>query len=239
LTLPPRQDRFAALAGLVRGWLGWTLALVITLGWPIAGAWAVGVDDLPASPPAERVLDTSSVLSRAAAGEIESRLQSLESERVDARLVTVDRLDYGLDLGELGQQLLQRWTDGSDGTATLPRLLLLIDSHNRAAAIAASPSLERQLPPQLLRSTARTTMALPLREGARYRQSVLDGLDRLGTVLQGGEDPGEPVVPEAAVVESNVPTRQETQESNAFTWVVVLLVVGSVVPMVTWWVFSR
>jgi uncharacterized protein len=40
-------------------------------------------------------------------------------------------------------------------------------------------------------------------------------------------------------VVSNVPTRQETQESNAFTWVVVLLVVGSVVPMVTWWVFSR
>jgi uncharacterized protein len=82
-------------------------------------------------------------------------------------------------------------------------------------------------------------MALPLREGARYRQSVLDGLDRLGTVLQGGEDPGEPLEPESAVVVSNVPSRQETQESNAFTWVVVLLVVGSVVPMVTWWVFSR
>jgi uncharacterized protein len=223
----------------VRGLLGWTLALVIGLGWHAASAWAVGVDDLPAAPPTERVLDTSAVLSRAAAGEIESRLQSLQSERVDARLVTVDRLDYGIDLGQLGDDLLERWSGSNDGAPSLPRLLLLIDTHNRTAAIAASPSLEKQLPPQLLRSTARTTMALPLREGARYRQSVLDGLDRLGTVLQGGEDPGEPVEPESAVVVSNVPTRQETQESNAFTWVVVLLVVGSVVPMVTWWVFSR
>ncbi|MFZ9973545.1 MAG: TPM domain-containing protein, partial [Vulcanococcus sp.] len=27
--------------------------------------------------------------------------------------------------------------------------------------------------------------------------------------------------------------------SNAFLWVVVLLVVGTLVPMITWWVFSR
>jgi uncharacterized protein len=223
----------------VRGLLGWILALVIGLGWPAASAWAIGVDDLPATPPTERVLDTAAVLSRAASGEIESRLQSLQSERVDARLVTVDRLDYGLDLGQLGEDLLDRWSGGNDAAPTLPRLLLLVDTHNRAAAIAASASLEQQLPRPLLRSTARTTMALPLREGARYRQSVLDGLDRLGTVLQGGEDPGEPAQPESAVVVSNVPSRQETQESNAFTWVVVLLVVGSVVPMLTWWVFSR
>ena len=41
------------------------------------------------------------------------------------------------------------------------------------------------------------------------------------------------------VVNSNIPSREETAGSNAFTWVVVLLVVGSVVPMLTWWVFSR
>jgi uncharacterized protein len=40
-------------------------------------------------------------------------------------------------------------------------------------------------------------------------------------------------------VVSNIPSQEETSSSKAFTWVVVLLVVGSVVPMVTWWVFSR
>jgi uncharacterized protein len=38
---------------------------------------------------------------------------------------------------------------------------------------------------------------------------------------------------------SNIPSHEETVQSNGFTWVVVLLVVGSVVPMLTWWVFSR
>jgi uncharacterized protein len=58
-------------------------------------------------------------------------------------------------------------------------------------------------------------------------------------VIDGGEDPGEPDVPEAPVVVTNIPSQEETASSNAFTWVVVLLVVGSVVPMLTWWVFSR
>ena len=82
-------------------------------------------------------------------------------------------------------------------------------------------------------------MAIPLREGNRYRQASLDGLTRLATVLRGGEDPGEPEVADEAVATTNIPTREETQRSNGFTWVVVLLVVGSVVPMLTWWVFSR
>ena len=103
----------------------------------------------------------------------------------------------------------------------------------------ASPSLGGQLSEDLLRSTARTTMALPIREGARFRQASLDGISRIHTVLEGADDPGEPATaPEVAVV-SNVPSREETASSNAFTWVVVLLVVGTIVPMLTWWVFSR
>jgi uncharacterized protein len=47
------------------------------------------------------------------------------------------------------------------------------------------------------------------------------------------------VIEDAAVVPTNIPTREETASSNAFTWVIVLLVVGTIVPMLTWWVFSR
>jgi uncharacterized protein len=36
-----------------------------------------------------------------------------------------------------------------------------------------------------------------------------------------------------------VPSKEDTQSSHALTWVVVLLVIGTVVPMATWWVFSR
>jgi hypothetical protein len=44
---------------------------------------------------------------------------------------------------------------------------------------------------------------------------------------------------ERTTLPTNVPTVEETRESNAFTWVIVLLVVGTIVPMATWWVFSR
>jgi uncharacterized protein len=82
-------------------------------------------------------------------------------------------------------------------------------------------------------------MAQPLRDGDRYRQAAVDGLDRLAIVLRGGDDPGDVVIEEAPVLPTNIPTQEETQSSNAFTWIVVLLVVGTVVPMLTWWVFSR
>jgi uncharacterized protein len=214
--------------------------VLVVLG-PAGAAGAVGARDLPATPPSGRVLDTAEVLSRAGAGEVERLLDGFAADRVEARLVTIDRPDYGLSLDQLGRDLLERWGVAAveDGRPRLPQLLLLVDTRGRIASIVASPALERQLPPELLRSTARTTMAQPLREGQNFRQATVDALQRLGTVLEGGEDPGEPVVLEAPVLESNVPSREETQESNALTWVIVLLVVGSVVPMVTWWVFSR
>lgn len=202
-------------------------------------AYALSLDDLPQQPPQAHLLDRADVLSRAGRGEIEKTLEAFADDRVDARLITVSRLDYGLSLDQLAGQLLGRWSSASNESASQPLLLLLIDSQTKATAIAAAPTLQRQLPADLLRSTARSTMALPLREGDRYRQATLDALSRLDVVLKGGEDPGEPALEQAAVVTSNIPTREETASSNAFTWVIVLLVIGSVVPMVTWWVFSR
>ncbi len=220
--------------------LAWLFAALLILLVPLSPAAALSLGDLPAAPPSARVLDTADVLSRATRAEIDKQLQDLDGERVDARLITVSHLDYGLDLSQLGSELLERWsaaTEANGGGES--QLLLLIDTQNKATAIVASPALQRQLPAALLQSTARTTMAQPLREGDRYRQASLDALTRLRTVLQGGEDPGEPAEVEVPVSVSNIPTAEQTREGNGLTWVVVLLVVGSVVPMLTWWVFSR
>jgi uncharacterized protein len=207
------------------------LALLLVLV-PASATLAIAIGDLPEQPPTALVIDSADVLSRASRGEIERELAAFQQQRVDARLITLSRLDYGLTLPQLAGQLLERW--GGDG-----RLLILIDTQTKAATIVASPALERQLPADLLRSTARTTMAQPLREGERYRQASLDGLSRLAAVLGGGDDPGEPLVAEVSVAASTIPSQEETQNSNAFTWIVVLLVAGTIVPMLTWWVFSR
>jgi len=218
------------------GWLASLLISTLLLFGAGAPAIALAVGDLPALPPTGHVLDRAQVLSRAASGDIEKALAALEADHLNAQLITIDRLDYGVSLDQLGQQLLQKWHDAAPDQA---RLLLLLDTQTRAAAIVADPSVERQLTPDLMRSTARTTMALPLRSGDRYRQATLDGLERLATVLAGGEDPGEPVEQTVTAPASTIPTQEETAKSNASTWIVALLAVGTIVPMLTWWIFSR
>jgi len=208
--------------------------MVVASLWVATPAWATGAAEFPAQTPTAHVLDSADLLSRAASTELERRLETFDDGQVQARLVTLRRLDYGLSLESLGQTLLQRW--GADGA---PELLLLIESQNNSAAVVASAELNDRLPPSLLSSTAISTMGLPLREGARYRQASLDAIDRLAVVLRGEADPGPPQLQERLPIETNIPTREETASSNALMWVVVLLVVGTLVPMITWWVFSR
>ena len=178
------------------------------------------------------------MLSRAGKNEIEARLKQLESSKVDARVITLRKLDYGLSLTGFGEELVERWSNNGNSTER-PLILLLEETQNKQAAVVVSAALSDQLPDALLRSTARTTMSQPMRDGERFRQASMDGIERVAVVLDGGEDPGPPIELERTALPTNVPTVEETRESNAFTWVIVLLVVGTIVPMATWWVFSR
>lgn len=212
--------------------------LLIALVWLVVvpAGLAVQLESLPPSTPQERVLDTAKLLSRSSSAEITRQLTALQDFDVDAHLLTVSRLDYDQGLGSLGAGLLERWP--AQGTAE--QLLLLIDAQTGGTAIVASSGLEERLTASLLNSTARSTFAQPLREGNRYRQASLDALARLSTVLAGQPDPGEvSLTPEIEPQPTNVPSRAETQASRAWLWITVLLVVGTLVPMLTWWVFSR
>jgi uncharacterized protein len=211
-------------------------ALVLTSLIAPSAALATGLADFPVQRPSSHVIDSADVLSRAASGDVNQRLEQFSELGVDARLVTLRRLDYGVSLETLGEELLKQWQDEASRDGLL---LLLIEAQNNSAAVVASPALLEQLPSTLLSSAAISTMGLPLREGSRYRQASLDALSRLEVVLNGGEDPGPPQLVERMPVETNIPTKEETESSNAFLWVVVLLVVGTLVPMITWWVFSR
>jgi uncharacterized protein len=214
--------------------LGSALLICCALFFAVGSAAALSALDFPETPPPTHLIDEADVLSRATRADLEKRLKEFEEAHLQADLVTLRRLDYDLSLDDLGDQLLQRWQGDESG-----QLVLLIESATNSASIRADQQALKLLPLDLLTSTADTTMTLPLRDGARYRQAVLDGLQRLSTVLAGGEDPGPPLVAEALPVVSNIPSQEDTAGSNAFTWVIVLLVIGTVVPMATWWVFSR
>lgn len=210
------------------------LALLIGLSLQASPVWAVSPDSLPEEPPSTHVLDSADLLSRATVTDVSHALQSMADQGVQATWVSIPRLDYGVSLGAFGETLLQRWSHDERS-----QLVLLLDGQTSATAIVATPVVQERLSPDLLRSTARTTMAQPLRDGGRYRQASLDAIQRLSVVLAGEPDPGEPTQDSSTVATARVPSREETQSSNAFTWVAVLLVVGTIVPMLTWWVFSR
>ena len=211
--------------------------VVLLFGVPSLPVFAISPADFPVDRPDNQVLDDADVLSRASRSELEKRLEEFGSDRVDARLITLRRLDYGITLDGLGKDLISRWT--SDSKPANPLLLLMIETQNKRAAVLADETLQPQLPQTLLTSTGRTTMAIPLREGDRYRQASIDGLTRLSVVLNGGEDPGPPEEIVRTTLPTNIPTQEETESSNATTWIVVLLVLGTIIPMATWWVFSR
>ncbi len=214
------------------------IAASLCLFLAVPAVFALSPQDLPAQPPEKAVLDSADVLSRAGKNEIEARLNQLESSKVDARVITLRKLDYGLSLTGFGEELVERWSN-NDNSSERPLILFLEETQNKQAAVVVSAKLSDQLPDALLRSTARTTMSQPMRDGERFRQASLDGIERIAVVLNGGEDPGPPVQIERTTLPTNIPTVEETSESNAFTWVIVLLVVGTIVPMATWWVFSR
>ena len=198
---------------------------------------ALTAADLPAAPPVqERVVDQGEVFSRAAAGELNRHLSELTSYGVEANLVTLGRVDYGSTPTTVATDLLERWQQQDPQE----RLVTLVETRTGQVAVVASPDLARRLPPNLLQSTAEDTMAGQLRRGEGYRLTMLQGIQRLDTVLAGEEDPGPPAQ-EAAMpaVRSNVPSHEETAASNALIWVAVLLGLGTVIPMLTWWVFSR
>ncbi|HRD41546.1 MAG TPA: TPM domain-containing protein [Prochlorococcaceae cyanobacterium AMR_MDS_5431] len=204
----------------------------------VSTVFAVGVQDFPVSLPKDLILDSANILSRSTSSELTHRLESFAEGSVNARLITLKQLDYNTTLNQLGHSLIDHWT--SDSNHENERLLLiLLETQTNNAAIVVNKGLEEPLTNDLLDSTARLTMGIPLREGERYRQASLSAIDRLEAVLNGNEDPGAPIQDEVITLTSNIPTEEETAASNAFTWIVALLVVGTIVPMLTWWVFSR
>ena len=195
---------------------------------------AVAPEALGATLPETLVIDEADVLSRASRGELESKLRSFEDQRVDARLITLRRLDYGINLNSFGEELLETWSLPSGN----PLLLMLIETQNKRSAVVADQKLEEQL--LQVCSPARPHNDDRAAAGGRSLPSAsVDGLMRLSTVLSGAEDPGPPQEIERVTLPTNIPTREETEESDATKWVIILLVLGTIIPMATWWVFSR
>ena len=198
-------------------------------------ALATGVYEMPVLSAGDRtwVFDKGDVLSRSSESNISSVLDNLENQTgKQVRLVTIRRLDYGETTATFTDQLFEQWFPTKEDQTN--QILLVLDTVTNSAAIRTGEGVKSLLTDEIAQSVAGETVQVPLREGNKYNEAFTAASTRLATVLSGEPDPGAPKVVDNIQVEGTFKKAEETDQGNATVVVVVLLVLATVIPMVTY-----
>lgn len=198
-------------------------------------ALATGIYEMPMLSAGDRtwVWDKGDVLSRSSESTITSVLDNLETQTgKQVRLVTIHRLDYGETTATFTKQLFEQWFPATEDQTN--QILLVLDTVTNSAAIRTGEGVKSLLTDEIAQSVAGETVQVPLREGNKYNEALTAASDRLATVLSGQPDPGAPEVVDNTQVEGTFKKAEETDQGNATVIVVVLLVLATVIPMVTY-----
>lgn len=198
-------------------------------------ALATGVYEMPMLSAGDRtwVWDKGDVLSRSSESTISSVLDNLEKQTgKEVRFVTIHRLDYGETTASFANQLFEQWFPATEDQTN--QILLVLDTVTNSATIRTGEGVKSLLTDEIAQSVAGETLQVPLREGNKYNEAFTAASDRLATVLSGQPDPGAPEVVDNTQVEGTFKKAEETDQGNATVIVVVLLVLATVIPMVTY-----
>jgi uncharacterized protein len=199
-------------------------------------AWAISIYEMPETAPESRILDQSEILSRISETQITSQLDDLaQKHSQEVYITSVRRLDYEVTIESFTQDLFKRWFPTAEDQAN--KTLLAIDSLTDNTAIVSGPEAKALLTEAIATSIVEETIPVPLKAGNRYNQAFADAGDRITQVLSGQADPGPPIVKETVNTESTFASPEETKESNAITWVIVLVILSTVIPMATYYLY--
>ncbi len=204
---------------------------------PTAGA--TGVDQMPNLNKSDRtwVIDQAEVLSRLNQGTLNKKLDNLAKlTGNEVRIVTIHRLDYGETPESFTKALFEKWFPTTVAQAN--QTLIVIDTLTNGTAIRTGDKVKSLLPDDIAKSVASETVMVPLRDGNKYNQAMLDASDRLVAVLSGEPDPGPPQVAETVNTEGTFKKASETDTGNATIWVIGLLIAATVIPMATYYLYQ-
>ncbi|MGF1480712.1 MAG: photosystem II repair protein Psb32 [Cyanophyceae cyanobacterium] len=213
--------------------------VLLVTGTIAAPASATGIADLPNLGPDSSVwvVDQAEVISRINEGQLNAALGDLQSQSGnDVKLVAIRRLDYGETVDSLAEKLFERWFPAPDTQANAT--LLVLETLTNNVAIRTGVAVKAVMPDNIAQSVAADTIGVPLREGDKYNQAFLAAKDRLVAVLSGQEDPGPPEVKEVLNTEGTFTAAEDTKQGSATVWVVVLLVLATVIPMATYFLYA-
>ncbi len=210
------------------------LSLMLAAGLSTAPANAIGVYDLPVLGAGQDVwvVDEADVISRTNEGALSDKLRNLaEDTGHEVRMVIFRRLDYGETIDSFVDGLFSTWYP-------IPELqtnqtILALDTLTNNSAFRTGESKEL-ITDAFLKSMVEETIGIVLQNGNKYNQALLDSADRLRTVLSGQPDPGPQVARETINAESTYTSAEDTKTVSSTVWVVIVLIVATVVPMVTY-----
>jgi len=198
-------------------------------------ALATGVYEFPLLSAGDRtwVFDKGDVLSRSSESSITTELDNLEQQTgKQVRFVTIHRLDYGETTATFTDKLFEQWFPAKEDQTN--QILLVLDTVTNSAVIRTGEGVKSLLPDEIAQSVAGETVQVPLREGNKYNEAFTAAGSRIATVMSGEPDPGAPEVVDNIQVEGTFKKAEETDQGNATVIVVVLLLLATVIPMVTY-----
>jgi uncharacterized protein len=198
-------------------------------------AQATGVYEIPNLSPGDRtwIIDQGEILSPITESNINSVLDQLAQETgKQVRFVTIHRFDYGETADSFTKELFEKWFPTPEAQAN--QTLLILDTVTNTSAIRTGEGVKSLLTDDIAQSIVNETLQVPLRQGDKYNEGFLAVSDRLVAVISGKPDPGPPQVVDHVQVEGTFKKAEETDAGNATLIVVVLLVLATVIPMVTY-----
>ncbi|MEO1430674.1 MAG: TPM domain-containing protein [Cyanobacteria bacterium J06632_19] len=199
-------------------------------------ALATGVYNIPNLTSDTWIVDEADLISRFNEGKISSAFDELAKQTGnEVRIVTIRRLDYGETPESFTKALFEKWFPSEEAQAN--QTLLMIDSVTNGTAIITGDKVKSIMPDDIAESVASETVQVPLRNGNKYNQAILDAKERLVAVLSGEPDPGPPEVNNEINVEGTFTKAEDTDRGSATVWVVGLLIAATVIPMATYYIY--
>lgn len=221
----------------------WLIAGLLTLliGLPLWSppALATVVEDIPnlSASQSTWLADKAELLSVITERSVNKTLKQISRQTgTDVRVVTIRGLNYGETADSFANTLFEQWFPTAEDQAN--QVLLVYDARTNAPAILVGQEAQKVLSEETAQSIAFDNLLIPIRKG-NYNEAFIGAGDRFAAVITGQEDPGPPEVEATAFAESNFRTAEETNDTNSAILVVVLLILATAIPMLTYFYYQR
>ncbi|PSF38037.1 beta-propeller domain-containing protein, methanol dehydrogenase [Aphanothece hegewaldii CCALA 016] len=218
--------------------LSFFCTVLLAWGLLMIPAHATGVYDLPplSSGDPTWVIDNADTISRANEAKVSGDLKKLADRTGnEVRMVVIRRLDFGQTMNQFADDLFNKWYPTPEEKEN--QTLLIIDTLTNATAIRTGKGVQNLLTDDIADSVVSETVAVPLKNGAKYNQALLDASRRVSAVLSGEPDPGPPDVQEINI-DSTFTSAEDTNDTSASIWVIVFLFFATLIPMVTYFWYA-